>query len=161
MPLSIGGRVVDGPKKKLLVIPRDEGDVAFHFIAILDDADFLKVYPQPVPPRTFKPKLQATIDNVEDPAYKVRLSTWQDAKGDWFFLKSIEPSKIEWQSVKMDDPSTYRNWRNELKEAGFSIAEINQIYATFAETNMVTEEMLEDARKRFLALQAVEALAQQ
>lgn len=108
----------------------------------------------PRPPRTFVVKLQQNVDDVESPVFKQQMVEWGKMKGDWYFLKSSQPSGIEWQTISMDDPSTYCNWRKELQDAGFSVGEVNQIYATFAETNMITEEMLKEARSRFLASEA-------
>lgn len=149
MPLKIGGKIMDGPSKGLIVIPKNGEDFAFEFVAVTDDTDFDVICPVPVPPREFVVKTQTTVDNVEDPNYKARLAERFRFRLDWMFLKSIEPSKIEWQTVKMEDPTTYANWRKELETAGLSIGELNQIYGCFHETNMVTQEKLDEAIKRF------------
>lgn len=153
MPLMIGGKLIDGPKKKILVIPRDPDDIVFHFVAITDDEAFDALVPPPIPPRTFITKLQKTIDNVEDPTYKQRLIDRYAIRQDWFFLQSIAPSDIKWQKVKLEDPTTYSLWRQELKASGFSIHEVNTIWNTFMECNVLSDQMMEEARNRFLASQ--------
>lgn len=154
MPLVIGGKVAEGPKKKLLVIPRDTGDFDFHFVAVIDDDAFDSIMPPPIPPRTFVTKLQRTVDNVEDENYKRQVQDRLSIRQDWIFLKSIEPSSIKWEQVRFEDPSTYFFWRKELKDAGFSINEVNTIWNTFLECNVLSESMLDEARNRFLACQA-------
>lgn len=149
--MKIGGRVVDGPKKTMLVLPRDDGDIVFNFIAVVDDSEFDKIFPEPEPPSSFNVKLQQTIKRYDDPAYKAKNLARMKAKNAWVFLKSIAPSNIEWDTVNLEDPATWENWQTDLKAAGFSINEVNTIFDNFAKTNMVTESMLDEARNRFLA----------
>jgi hypothetical protein len=156
--MRIGGRTVAGPKTGLLVIPREDGDIVFKFVGVTNDSGFEEICPPPKPPRKHVVKLETTIDDYDDPNYIVKRREWDMAKTEWIFLQSIAPSNIEWDSVKMDDPSTYKNWRDDLKNAGFSINEVNTVYDTFFATNILTDKMLNEARSRFLASQ--EATAQ-
>lgn len=158
MPLKIGGQVVSGANTGLIVIPRESGDIAFKFIAVLDDSDYARINPEPKPPREYVTKEAKTIEKVNDPTYKAKLEKWRGDKWDWMFLKSVEPSKIEWETVNIDDPATWSLWKQELRDAGFSVGEINQIENTFFETNIVTDAKLKEARNRFLASQAQAAL---
>jgi len=105
MPLKIGGRVIDGPKEGILVLPRDDGDIVFRFVAITDDSDYEKINPAPKPPKVWKVKLGQTIEDVEDPVYKKKMQEWGTNKTNWVFLQSVAPTNIEWDSVKADDPS--------------------------------------------------------
>lgn len=149
--MKIGGRVVDGPKRMILVLPRDEGDIVFEFVAVVDDTEFEKRFPIPEPPKTYNVKLQQNILNTEDPKYKSQVQERIKLKNAWIFLQSIAPSNIEWDTVKLDQPETWTGWNNDLKNAGFSINEINTIFDYFVQANMVTESMIDEARKRFLA----------
>src|SRR6478735_11634693 len=118
--MKIGGQIVDGPKTLELYIPRgNDVVICFKFVGVTDDSEFEKIYPEPSPPRSIKPGI-GTITNTEDPGYKEQIAKRDIAKRDWFFLKSISPSQIEWDTVKMDDPTSWGNWRNDLKAAGFS-----------------------------------------
>lgn len=159
MALKIGGKVIDGPKEGLLVLPRHNGDIAFKFVAILDDEEFQKLCPRPQAPKSMKPGV-GIIENTEDPKYKAALEKRGEQRSDWFFIKSIEPSGIEWNNVRLDDCNTWALWREELKEAGFSLQERDRIYLTFLETNTVSDGMVDEARARFLASQQAKALAE-
>lgn len=152
MPLKIGGKIISGPKSNLLVIPRQDGDIAFRFIAVTDDSQFDLVYPRPKPPRSMRVGV-GIVEKTDDPGYLGQLELREASRTDWFFLESIKPSAIEWETVDYKIPSTWKNWRQDLKSAGFSIPEINLIFSTFVDTNMLTEEMLKEARERFLASQ--------
>lgn len=158
--MRIAGRELKEPKKKLLVIPRDEGGIPFHFIAITNSDDYEKINPKPLPPRVFKQALGQTIEDVEDKTYKAKLMKWSTDKTNWVFLKSIEPSNIEWDTVNLSDASTYENWREDFKNSGFNQQEINAIFNAFAETNFLTDDMLTEARASFLAFQAAQALTE-
>lgn len=159
--MKIGGQDAAGPKKGLIVIERSTARYVFHFTAVLDDSEFEKLFPEPKPPRSWKKEAGGVVDNVLDPTYLKAREKWAESKSDWYFLKSIEESKIEWDSVKMDDPTTWGNWKKDFKAAGFSSNEIRAIENEFYKTNVVTEEMLNEARGRFLASQAMELLAEQ
>jgi hypothetical protein len=159
--LRIGGKTIDGPKQILLVLPRgDQGDVVFKFTAVLDTADFDKLCPEPKAPTTMKVGI-GLIENVEDPKYKAALEKRGQLRHDWFFLQSVKPSDIEWTRIKMDDPSTWNLWETELKDAGFSVSEVSRIRNTFLECNIVSDEMVAEARLRFLHGLAEVALAKQ
>lgn len=160
MPIKIGNVTVDGPKKTLLVLPRQEGDVVFKFIAVTDDDEFDKICPPPKAAITRRTD-GSSYENVEDPKYKEQVKNRSDQRFEWFFLKSIEPSAIEWQTVKMEDPYTYASWRKELGDAGFSIREVSIIHDKFLETNILTDKMLDEARQRFLASQQADQSASQ
>lgn len=148
--MKIGGRIIDGPKQILLVLPRgDQGDIPFKFIAVLDTADFDRMCRPPQPPVSIKVGV-GRVENVEDKGYKAALERHGELRADWFFLQSIRPSEIEWDRVKMEDPSTWKYWRQEFRDAGFSVAETNKLWDAFLECNTVSEGMVQEARLRFL-----------
>lgn len=151
--MKVGGVPIDGPKQVILVLPREKGDLVFKFIAVSDDEEFDKLFPAPEPPKTFLTEKQATVSDFNDADYKRRTVEHRKARNAWVFLKSIEPSNIEWDTVKMNDPNTFDLWDKDFRKAGLSINEINRIWAAFNEANIVSDEMLDEARSRFLASQ--------
>lgn len=159
MPLKIAGQLVAGPKKDTLFVPRAEGDIQLHFVAVTDDSEFDKMYPEPDPPLSRKKNDGGTFETVKnwaDVKYLLKIKEWEEAKDAWYFLKSIEPSQIEWETVDMAKPETFKNYKEDLKNAGFSIQERRIINGKFIEVNTITERMMTDARKRFLASQEPE-----
>lgn len=151
--MKVGGIQILGPKKVTVVLPRPEGDVPFHFVGVTDGEEFDQMYPEPEPPTQFNVKLQSNIKLFSDQKFLERQADWVRAKTAWFFLKAISPSNIEWTTVDMSKPETFVNWQQDFRKAGFNQAEINRIYNGFEETNMVTEELMKQARERFLASQ--------
>lgn len=159
MPLMIGGQVAPGPKKKELYLPRDTGVIVFHFLAVNDDSDFQALVKRPGVPRVWKVG-EGNVDNPADPNYIKKRDDYAEKKGNWYFLTSIAPSNITWETIDMANPETWGNWQNELKAAGFSESERDRIYSSFLECNMVTDSMLIEARNRFFSeQQAKEMLA--
>ena len=160
MPLKIGGTLLDGPKKTLLVIPRDTGDLVFRFKAVTDDSPFDLLCPKPKPPISIKTGV-GKVENTTDSRYLDAIAHHNVKRYAWYFLKSTEESNIEWSTIKMDDPNTWENWRKELTDAGLSARELDALVNKFTETNMVTEAMLDEARTRFLASQQETQLEKQ
>lgn len=151
--MKVGGVAIDGPKQVILVLPRDNGDLVFKFVAVSDDEEFDKIFPAPEPPKTFITAEQRTSPDYNDEDYKRRMIEHRKARNAWVFLKSIAPSNIEWDLVKLHDPNTFDLWDKDFRRAGLSINEINRIWAAFNEANIVSDEMLNEARNRFLASQ--------
>jgi hypothetical protein len=159
MALKIGGRTIDGPKRKTLVLPRDDGDIVFHFVAVNDDAEFEILCHHPKAPRLWRAG-EGNISDTKDANYLKQVEIFTEQRANWYFLKSIETSNIEWTTVKLDDPTTWHLWRDEMKNAGFSVNEVNTIFQAFLDTNVVTDTMLKEARNRFLAEQAAKELSE-
>lgn len=144
--MKIAGRKPTGLKEELLVIPREEGDFAFKFRAVAED------YPEAKPTAPHKIIKGATIQDSNDPVYQTRLSEWATRKAHWHFLTSISATPdLQWENVSLEDAGTWQNWETELKESGFSEAERSAIWQAYIRANFLSEEMLEEARKRFLA----------
>ena len=155
--MKVNGIQVGGAKTALVVLPRAEGDIPFRFKAVLDTREFDDVHPRPKPPRKWVVG-QGNIDDFNDKAFIERFNNWRELRGAWLFLKSLEDSEIEWDSVKKEDPSTWKLWRKELEDASFNAGEIAALESGFLECNTVTDSMLKEARERFLLAVAVEQL---
>lgn len=153
--MKIAGQVIGGAKTALLVLPRPEGDVAFKFKAVLDTSEFDLAHPQPKAPRKWTVK-QGNHEDDKDPTFLEKFAAWRSLKMCWMFLKSIEDTQIEWDTIKMDQPSTWENWRQEFISAQFNPGEIAALENAFLECNTVTDGMLKEARERFLHSQEQE-----
>jgi phosphoribosylanthranilate isomerase len=150
--MKINGFVVTGPQTEVVVIPRGEVELVIRAQAVLDYTDFDKLNPIPKPPV----KMLAggvTQENVEDPKYKERLSAWAQQKTDWMIIKSLSATEcIEWETVKMDQPDTWKNYRDEL-ESVFTPDELSKIMEAVLVATGLTQSKIEEATKRFLATQ--------
>ncbi len=150
--MKIGGIEAKGPHEELLVLPRGENDLIIRARAVLDMDEFDTICPEPkAPGRRTK---DGWIPNVEDPTYKEIMGGYQSQRLAYMVLRSLEPSLIEWETVKMDDPRTWVNYITDLKNGGLSNVEINRIIVCVMQANALDEKKLEEARKVFLLGQA-------
>lgn len=159
--MKVNGKSLSGPKIQTLVLPHGDGDdyIVFKFRAITSKDKFEDVMPRPMPPLLKKPGGEE-FRNLEDPRYKAAIEDWASKKIDWEFLQSISVTEgLEWSKVKLDDPNTWHLWREELNEH-FGIIEFNRVFSAYLDANMLSEERLDEARKRFLASQATSQLSQ-
>lgn len=155
--MKVNGTVLDKPKEILLVLPREPKDLIFKFRAVVDYSEFEKLCPMPTPPKLKKPGGVVEL-NMNDEVYKAAVSNYAERQTHYQFLKSISATEgLEWSKVKMDDPNTWQYWRDEIREAGFSMGEQNAIWSHFVRANNLSQELIDEARTRFLASQQVEA----
>ncbi len=147
--MKIGGIDVRGPSEQVLVLPRLDGnDIVIKARAVMDMDAFEALCPPPKPPgrRTsagFKP-------NLKDKTYLQRTEAHGEQRFAYMVVMSLEPSCIEWDKVNASDPSTWRGWQEELKEAGLAGTEINRIVVCVMQANALDEEKLKAARENFL-----------
>lgn len=146
--MRIGGTEVKGPNEEILVLPRLDEDIVIRAQAVTTMEEFDALVPEPKPPgiRTrdgWKP-------NANDETFKQCLAHYHEQRLAYMIIKSVEPSKIEWEQTNIDDPSTYLQWTDELREAGLSDVEINRIVLCVMQANSLDDEKLKAAREVFL-----------
>ena len=154
--MKLQGKTFDGPNEEFLVIPRKGQDLIFKARAVLDYEEFNRLVQKPKPPKAIKPGGEAQLLTT-DAGYLQQLDAWATAQTNYLILKSLEATPdLEWETVKMDDPSTWDNWRSELDKAFFTDREKTRIVNLVWAANGIDDEKLEEARKRFLAGQAAQ-----
>jgi hypothetical protein len=149
--MKLDGKKIEGPSISLVVIPRKERDLVFRAEAILDYSDFDKICPSPSPPEILRPGQAPSLD-IEDKDYKEKINNWSKNKTSYMILKSLEATEnLEWETVDMSDPETWKNFRVEMTDAGLCPAEIGRIIATVIEANALSQTKIDEATARFLA----------
>lgn len=153
--MKINGRVISGPYTDVLVLPRGSNEsIIFKIQAILDDKDFEKILPRPNPPYISEPGKEP-YRNFEDETFKAAINKWAEQKNHWLNIKSLSATDgLEWDTVKLSDPNTWKNWTDDLKNAGISEMEIIYLIRMIQQVNGLDQEKIEEAKKRFLAGQA-------
>jgi hypothetical protein len=151
--MKIGGT---DPKTLLnevvLVLPRGEQTIVFRAKGLPDMAEFDAKCPVPKPPGKFTK--DGWVANDSDPTYQQVISAWGKKRLGYLVTRSLEPSAIEWDTVKMDDPRTWANWEKDLVEGGLTQVEANRVLALVMEANALDETKLQKAREVFLRGQA-------
>jgi hypothetical protein len=153
--MKLNGVRLECPNIAVLVLPRPDGDIVFKAQAVLDFDEFEKICPPPTPPvRVVKGRREVM---ASDPEYIKQLNAHNEKRMAWIILKSLEATEgLEWETVNMNDPETYTNYVQELKDAKFSVVEINKIVMLALQANALDEAKLEAARQAFLAGQGKE-----
>jgi hypothetical protein len=149
--MKMYGSAVEGPHVEVVVIPRHPRNLVFKAQAVLDEEDFEKLCPKPEPPTKMFPGGK-TIKDVEDPGFRESLSTWASKKTDWLVLKSLQATPgLEWEKTNISDAATWPLYKEELREAGLSAAEIARIVRCVIDACGMNDDKIEQATKDFLA----------
>lgn len=149
--MKIKGKKITGPNEEIIPIPRGNGkeDIILLARAILDMSPFQKMCPPPNPP---KKKINGVdIPNLKDPSYIKQLDRYAEQRMAYMIITSLEATEgLEWEKVDPSDPSTWKLFRAELRESGFSDVEIDRVVGGVASVNALSEMKIEAARERFL-----------
>lgn len=136
----------------LLVLPRGERDLVFRAHGLRDMEGFEAKCPQPTPPG--KRTREGYVPMPDDPTYQAILDEWAKKRLGYMIYHSLKPSDIEWDTVKEDDPRTWMNWEQDLRNGGFSEIECSRVLALVSEANALDDAKLAKAREVFLHGQA-------
>lgn len=151
--MKINGKDIKGPQTEIVVIPRGSEELVIKAKAIMDYSEHDKINPMPLPPSKLLPGGE-TQQNTEDPGYLKRISEWAQQKTDWMIIKSLSATEgLTWDTVKMDDPKTWCNYRKEL-DTTFTPAELGKVLEVVMSACGLNQSKIEEATKRFLATQA-------
>lgn len=149
--MKLNGRKLDKPQIEVCVIPRREEDLVFKAQPVLDFEPFNKLCPMPTPPSITRPG-GVTSQDVEDPDYKKQLDTWAENRTDWMIVQSLSATEgLEWETVNLSDPSTWKNFRVEFEKSGLTAIEVNAVISIVIDACGLNNKKIEEATKRFLA----------
>lgn len=150
MALRIGGQVIDKPSEEVLILPRSNGeDIVITARAVLSMEEFDLRCPRPTPIKAWS-KNKGHHDVTDSPEFLREMETYGEKRFAFMAIKSLEPSEIEWETTKLDDPNTWIGWTDELKSAGLSNVEIQRIVVCVMQANSLDEGKLKQARDSFL-----------
>lgn len=141
----------------LLVLPRGETDLVFRARGLKDMTKFNDLCPQPKMPT--KLTREGPVSMPEDVSYKEMIDQWAKKRLGYIVVNSLEPSDIEWDTVKEDEPRSWKNWEDDLRNGGLSEIECSRVLATVMEANALDEAKLKKAREVFLLGQVQTAQA--
>lgn len=148
--MKIGGVELNGPNEDILVLPRLNGpDLIFRARAIVDMGEFDALCKVPEAPgiRTAK---EGFKKDYADGNYLSQMETYHERRVSYMIIKTLEPSEIEWDTVEIDNPGTWANWKKDLQSGGLSDNEIGQVVNCVASANSLDENKLKEARESFL-----------
>jgi hypothetical protein len=148
--MKMHGKEVRGVNRDVLVIPRMDGDLVFVAEAIQDWTEFETLCPVPSVPQKMI-KGGKMVADPEAKEYQEKMLVWAQRKTNYMVLKSLTPTEgLEWETVQMQNPETWGNWRKELEESGFIENEVVKLLQLCSNVNCITEDMMARARENFL-----------
>lgn len=154
--MKIHGKVLDEPNEEVIVIPRPTGDIVFKARAVLSYEAFEKIYPTPEPPTVRRPGNQTSV-NIDDPKFKKKLEDYANKRTAWLIIKSLEATEgLEWETVDIENPESWENYLQELRDSKLNEAEITRIIQGVMVANALDDAKIVEARERFLAGQREE-----
>lgn len=150
MPIRIRGKEIAGPMVETIVIPRQDGeDIVFKAQAVLDMGEFDKICPAPKPPIMIKRGV-GKVEDTEDKGYKKALEQHGKLRIAYMVIQSLKATEeLEWDKVKENDPGSWLLYEEDLKDSGFSQIERQRIVNGVFTANALSEEKIQEARKRF------------
>lgn len=149
--MKLHGKKIEGPNVEVVVIPRSEDNLVFKAQSVLDYEIFDAVCPMPIPREVLKPGGERTL-LFEEKTYQEAMDKWASKKTDWMVLKSLEATEsLEWETVNIDDPDTWSNYREELRAASLSPMEIARIVNAVMAACGLDQKKIDEATAAFLA----------
>lgn len=148
--MKMHGKQVRGVNRDVVVFPRPDGNLAFTGEAIQNWEEFEKLCPMPVAPVKILPG-GIREANTQAESYRKKLNEWGELKTNYMVIKTLAPTEgLEWETVVMDKPETWGNWRKELEDSGFIENEVVRLLRMCSNVNAISEEMMDRARESFL-----------
>lgn len=149
--MLINGERVNEPFRRELRYPRLNGDIVLQATSISCSKDFEDLYPAPEPPS--EKDVRGNVVKVlhDDPEYHKKINERTICKFDYQVIRSLE--NVKWETVDLQDPKTWKNWRMEAVESGLSDLEVLDIINKVIETLQPSTELVERMKKDFLATQ--------
>lgn len=158
--MKINGKTIERAAFEVIVIPRQSGDIVFKCGIIKSFAEFLTICPQPLPPTVTRPGGE-TIHNVNDKDYLAANEHWANNRLNWMILTSLTATEnLVFDTVDMKNPDTWKNWQQEMLDAGFTDHELYLLIETVISANGLSPKRIEEATKNFLAGQAAKLPSQ-
>lgn len=149
--MKLNGKKIDTANFEYVVIPRQTGDLVFKCQAILEYKHFDELVPAPKPSKIMLPG-GVMKEDPDDVTYKEAMKHYASLRYAYIVITSLQATDgLEWETVKYTDPNTWLNWETELREAKFTIGEINALQLGIATASSLNQDKLEEARNRFLA----------
>lgn len=127
--------------------------LAFYAKPVWDLEEFNALCPPPVNKSYYFTKDKGKQLDPEAPAYLEDLQEYYRRRWGFVMMKSLEPSNIEWDTVKPNDPNTWGLVESELRKS-LSIYEFARVAKLVDEANALDEAKLEENAQSFFQLRA-------
>jgi hypothetical protein len=132
-----------------LVFSREDGnDLVFIAKPVYNLDEFIALCPEPDVKQFGKMTKDGWVPDLEAPQYLDLLRLRRVAHWDYTMIKSLEPSNINWDKVKHNDPKTWKHCQTELLSV-LSYTEFSKVIGLVEEANTMDDAKLEENRESF------------
>ena len=156
--MKIGGKEVKSswePDPIVFSRGRDENGapilLAFKARGIRNYDEFDELCPMPSPKTGYLTKDGWQTDD-KSPRYRDELKQWREKRFAYYVIKSLEPSGIEWDRVRLTTPETWKYYDEELRGVLNEI-ELAKVHNLIDEANSLNAAKLEENRQTFFQQQ--------
>lgn len=149
--MLINGLKINIPFRRDIVIPRVDEDIVFTAVAVSSEKEFESKCKEPQAPKEHDVKGNLIRIIHDDPKYIKQRREYFERKLNFQIIKSLE--NVVWETVDLDDPETWENWKQECIDSGLSDMEVAKLLGEVLDTHNPTSEIVEKEKKRFLAKQ--------
>lgn len=144
------GESVKGGNEEIIPFPRPTGDIVFVARSVKDWSEFDNLVERPKVPTRIKPG-GMVIELPKDPAYIEAVENYATLKTDFLYIKSLESTEdLEWETIDLKIPSTWKNFYKELEDSDFTPQEIVRLTVGIMCANSLDDAMINEARNAFL-----------
>ena len=151
--VKIKGQKVQGRNVEVIPILRPGENIVFLAEAIENFNDFDKLCPEPTAKMVRTPA--GMVPDPNDTTLQEKIDDHNQKRTAYMVLKSLEKTpELEWETVDINKPETWENWRKELEEGGFTQIEIGRILTGIMAANSLSSDAIEEAKKDFLLQQS-------
>lgn len=149
------GKTITGPNEEIVVIPRgNTDDFIFTCRAVMGYEVFDKLVKEPEPKTIIRAGETESKPLLDEPEYLAKVREHDKKRLSWLIVTSLlATADLEFETVDMADPSTWNNYYDELRDAGFTSTEIGRITRGVMIANSLDQKKIDEARAHFLAMQ--------
>ena len=145
------GKKLAGRNTDIIVFQKGTDVVAIKAEAIQNFKEFDSLVQEPEPPNIYRPGGVKEKD-LKNPEYLKSVDDYAEKRTAYIILKSLECNEdIEWEYVKIDNPDTYKHWRKEFEDSGFTEIETGKIMQLCFRVNSLDNTLMDQAKEAFLA----------
>ena len=148
--MKLNGRIATVNVVTEVFFRENEEPLVFKARAVMDNDDFATYVPMPTPPLLRRPGDEVGTPDFTDQKYVKAMQKRVTLQTYWLILKSLEATpNLVWETVKIEDPETWENIDEELKEFGLSNVEKTKLIQAVMRANSLDEKFIEAAKLRF------------
>lgn len=152
--MKLNGKVIEAPKEHEVVFEREGDYIVFKIKPVLNFDPYSELNPPPEPPTKVVGD-NPPVPDYTDKKFQKRMQDWNENKFRWMILEALSATPgLEWETVDMKNPETFKNFEEELKNSGLTDMEQQVLVREAVERNIITPESMREARDTFLALQS-------